>query len=151
MYCLFIYLIVTSILLISTLSLLFDICSFAPFLIFYSWGFRLNYYYELYFFFSKMLRLRAMNLPLTTGHIVTHKFRMLCSFLFYQNFFFHFNLGSFYIQYCLSVSMCFFCCWYPALILGGQVRYRVLFQLSPICWDLFCVQVYYSIFLSWNF
>ena len=35
-----------------------------------------------------------------------------------------------------------FCCWYAAVIHWGLIVCRLLFQLSYICWDLLCVQVY---------
>lgn len=33
----------------------------------------------------------------------------------------------------------FRCCWYPALILHGQIKHRVWLQFSFICWDPLCV------------
>lgn len=36
------------------------------------------------------------------------------------------------------------CCWYPALILGGQIGYRVS-QFPCICWDLIFCQSMWSV------
>lgn len=41
----------------------------------------------------------------------------------------------------LWTSHCFYCCCFSALIHGGQIGRRVLFQFSWTYWDLFCVPV----------
>lgn len=42
----------------------------------------------------------------------------------------------------LYTFCCFYCHWYTALIDGGQVWCRELYQLSYACWHLLCVLIY---------
>lgn len=38
--------------------------------------------------------------------------------------------------------LCCFCCWHPALNLGGQIVYKALFRFSCICRDALCLNMW---------